>query len=299
MTDPTPATPAADPSAPAAAASTTSGTPPTPTPAAAAAPAVEPKASLIPDDPAAPAATPAAADPAATPAKDEGPEWFLADGVKGTGPMPEWYRADKYKTLTAQAEAYAHLEKRFGAFVGAPKDGKYEVPKAPEGTSGEFDAEHPLIQTFTNWAAENQVSQKAYGDLLGMFAQYEASQTPNMAEVKAEIGKDADERIGRVSVWARANLTGDEFEAFRAAMSDRNAATVFKAVEAVVARNRQPPVAKPGAGGEVVPGGLQAIDELQAKLGPDGKRLYETDQKWRAMVERKRVEYFESQERAA
>jgi hypothetical protein len=288
MTDPVQTTPAADPSAPAAV--TTPTTPdPTTTPVAAA-PAVK---SIIPEEPAADP-TP---EPTPDPKPDDGPEWFFADGVKGVGKMPEWYKADKYKTLSAQAEAYAHLEKRLGAFVGAPKDGKYELPPPPEGVDGTFDAEHPLFATFTGWAAENQVSQKAYNDLLGMFAQYEAAQTPNMSDVKAELGADADARINRVSVWAKANLSGDEFNAFRSAMSDRNAAQVFRAVEAVVAKTRQPAVPKPGDGGDsVIKGGLEAIAEMQAKVDPaTGKRFYETDAKYRAMVEKKRVEYFEAQ----
>ena len=287
MTDPTPTTPAAGDPAPAAVAAATP-TDPTPTPVAVA-PAVK---SIIPEEPAADP-TP---DPTPDPKPDDGPEWFFADGVKGVGKMPEWYKADKYKTLAAQAEAYSHLEKRLGAFVGAPKDGKYEMPAPPEGVDGAFDAEHPLFSTFTSWAAENQVSQKAYGDLLGMFAQYEAAQTPSMSDVKAELGADADARINRVSIWAKANLTGEEFNAFRSAMSDRNAAQVFRAVEAVVAKTRQPAVAKPGEGNDsVVRGGLDAIAELQAKVGPDGKLLYNTDPKYRAMIEKKRVEYFEAQ----
>lgn len=287
MTEPTTTTPAAGDPAPAAVTTTTT---PDPTPTSvAAAPVVK---SIIPEEPAADP-TP---DPTPDPVVDDGPEWFFADGVKGVGKMPEWYRADKYKTMAAQAEAYPHLEKRLGAFVGAPKDGKYEMPPPPEGVDGSFDAEHPLFATFTGWAAENQVSQKAYGDLLGMFAQYEAAQTPSMTDVKAELGADADARINRVSVWAKANLTGEEFNAFRSAMSDRNAAQVFRAVEAVVAKTRQATVAKPGDGSDsVLKGGLEAIAEMQAKVGSDGKLLYNTDPKYRAMIERKRVEFFEAQ----
>lgn len=290
MTDPAATPAAADPATPAAATPPAATPPADPAPAAAA-PSV--KASLIPDDPGTP---PDPAPAAATPPAEEGPEWFYADGVKGQGKMPEWYRADKYKTLADQAEAYHHLDKRFGAFVGAPKDGKYEIPAPPEGFDGQFDAEHPLLNTFTGWAKENQVSQKAYGELLGMFAQYEAAQMPTQADVKAEIGTEADARIGRVATWAKANLTGEEYDVFRAAMSDRNAAQVFRAVEAVVAKVRQPAMPKPGAdAGTVAASGLAAIHELQAKVGPDGRRLYETDPSYRAMVEQKRVEFFSNQ----
>ena len=286
MTEPTATPAAADPATPAAA-------PVTPPADPAATPTAPVKASIIPDDPGSAPPDPA---PAAAPKADDGPEWFYADGVKGQGKMPEWYRADKYKTLADQAEAYHHLDKRFGAFAGAPKDGKYEMPPPPEGFDGEFDVENPLLQTFTGWAKDNQVSQKAYGELLGMFAQYEAAQTPDMAAVVADIGTDAQQRIGRVSVWAKANLSGDEYAAFRAAMSDRNAATVFKAVEAVVSRVRQPAMPKPGGdGGAVPPSGLDGIRGMYRKLGPDGKPLFETDAEYRRTVEQKLTEFYQSQ----
>lgn len=285
MTDQTQATPAAAaPATPAAAADPTATPPADPTPAAA-------TPSIIPEAPAA-AETP----PAATPPVEEGPEWMLAPDMKGVGKMPTWFKADKYKTVADQAEAYADLERRLGAFVGAPKDGKYEVPALPEGVSGSFDAEHPMVKTFTSWATENQLSQKAYGELLGMVASYEAAQMPTSAEVQAEVGPDASKRISEVALWAKANLTGDEYSLFRTAMGDRNAATVFKAFEAVLAKVRQPAVPKPGQGdGSVPPSELDAINELQAKVGPDGKRLYETDPKHREMVERRRMAYFQAQ----
>ena len=45
--------------------------------------------------------------------------------------MPEWYKADKYKSVAEQAKAYTELEKKFGGFTGAPKDG-YSVVEGVE-----------------------------------------------------------------------------------------------------------------------------------------------------------------------
>ena len=59
---------------------------------------------------------------AANPQLGEG-EYFLTEGIKGTGDTPEWFKADKYKSIADQAKAYTELEKRFGGFKGAPKDG--------------------------------------------------------------------------------------------------------------------------------------------------------------------------------
>jgi len=272
---------------------------------AAVVPAAAPVAdSLIPTEvtaaPAAPTAT-ATLPPVVAPSLvDDGPEWLLYDGVKGTGKMPEWYKADKYTTVAAQAEAYSHLEKRFGAFVGAPKDGKYAVPPLPEGLEGEFLTDHPMFAEASKWAAEKQFSQEAYNEMMGMLAQYEASQAPDFNAAKVEIGEKADERINSVSLWAKANLDTETFGAFRAAMGDRNAATVFKAIEAIIAKTRQPVIPKPGdmpGDGPVSP--LAEINELQAKVDPKtGKRLFETDTKFRDMVEKKRFAYFKAQEAA-
>lgn len=286
----TPATPPATPAA---------ETPPA-TPPVAAAPATPAADSLLP-----PADKVQAEQPPAAPEKpplavsqNEG-EWFWSDGVKGTGKAPDWYMADKYKTVDAQAKAYAELSKKFGAFTGAPEGGKYEI-KLPETVQGEFETDHPLLQGFTAWAAENQLSQKAYNDVLGMFAEYEASLAPDPAEIKKALGENADQRIGSVAAWAKANMTAVEYDEFRAATAGDNAAAVFKTMERLIEKARPPRLPPPG---DDVPGAGHSaeaeINALQAKRGPDGKRLYETDPQFRAMVEAKRTALYQSRQKAA
>ena len=67
---------------------------------------------------------------AAEPTLGEG-EFFLSEGIKGVGDLPEWYKADKYKSVAEQAKAYTELEKKFGGFTGAPKDG-YSIVEGVE-----------------------------------------------------------------------------------------------------------------------------------------------------------------------
>lgn len=299
MTDTTtPAAPAAEAPATPATPAAESAAPATPPAAAAAAPPAAD--SLLP-----PADKVEAEKPPATPEKpplavnqNEG-EWFWSDGVKGTGKAPDWYMADKYKTVDAQAKAYADLSKKFGAFTGAPEGGKYDI-KLPEGVTGEFDAEHPLLQGFTKWAAENQMSQKAYNDVLGMFAQYEAELTPDPVEIKKQVGENADQRIASVAAWAKANMTTEQYDEFRLATAGENAAVVFKTMERLIEKSRPPRLPPPGDDVPGAGGSVEAeINALQAKRGPDGKRLYETDPQFRAMVERKRTELYASRQRAA
>ena len=219
--------------------------------------------------------------------------------MKGVGKPPEWYKADKYKTVAAQAKAHTDLEKRFGAFTGAPENGVYEI-KLPENLDGSLDVEHPLLKGLQTWAAEKQMSQEGFTEAITMLAEYEASLVPDISVIKAEVGDNADARIAAVASWGKANLKPDEFETLREATSGQNAAAVFKTIEAVVAKSRQVRLPKPGE--DVVaaqPGGEAAINAAQAKIGPDGKRLFETDAAYRAKVEKMRMDYYNSAQKAA
>ena len=282
-------TPAADPSAPAA-----------PAPAEPASPVAktgEPQSladSADPNAPAAPAADPA--KPAADPAAD--PKWYLADGVPGNGDAPEWFRNDKYANLFEQARAYPELEKRFGAFVGAPTDGVYQV-NVPEGVPVEFDHEHPLFQELTEWGKSNQFSQKAFDGLIDMFARYEASLVPDMGQIKQQIGENADSRLNAVNQWIKSSLGEDGYNAYRMALTKENAADVFKTFEATMRLSRQVNAPKPG---DDVPGAgkneLEEINAMQLKRNEKGQRLYEIDSKYREEVEQRRMKYFAAQDKA-
>lgn len=281
-TEATPA--AADPATPAAAAPETPAAAAPETPPAAEAPVAERAESLLPPADKVEAEKEAPAE-AKTVNQDE-PEWFLHEGVRGEGKAPDWYKADKYKTVGEQAKAYAELEKRMGAFTGAPKDGKYDV-KLPEQLDGSLDLDHPLLKSFTEWAREHQMNNESYNQVVGMLAAYEAELAPDPAQVKAALGDDADTRIRNVSAWAKANLALDEYELLRSATAGANAADVFKLTEKLIAKARQPRAAKPGQdvpAGQ--PTGEAAIKAAQGKIGPDGKRLVETDPQYRAMVDR-------------
>lgn len=281
-------TPAADPSAPAAAAPASTPDPATPAPAPAPAPAAA-ETSLIPAAPE--AATPPAAAPA-EPAKqpvsvtppESNPEWFYADGTPGKGKMPDWFKADKYKTVDKQAEAYAHLEKRLGSFTGAP-EGEY-VFKAPEGLNVDLDNEHPLLKEMQKWGKEHQLSSDGYNQILGMLAQYEAAMLPDMGAIKQAIGPDVDTRIQNVVQWAHANLGKEGYNTLRVALSQHNAAEVFGVIEQLIGKTVQTPMPKPGADVPAAqPGGEAAILTKMRIKGPDGRPRYFTDPNFRHEVD--------------
>jgi hypothetical protein len=221
--------------------------------------------------------------------------YLLTEGVMGKGPRPEWFKADKYKSVEEQAKAYSELEKRFGSFKGAPKEGKYEAPKMPEGVEGEFLTDHPVFMKFNEWAAKSQLSQEGYNEVMGLLAQYEASQVPDIAAIKQTLGADADKRISAVTGWAKANLSAEQFALYREVGSTAAAGQVLQLMEAVIAKARST-TTPPKVGDDVVAaaGGneLDRINAEHARRGSDGKLLYDTDPKHRKMVEDARVAYF-------
>lgn len=246
--------------------------------------------SILPPDPAAAPATPVVPTPA-VPAAPTLPapgdaKWFYSDGSPGKGEPPEWFKANKYVTVEEQAKAYNALESRFGAFTGAPKDGKYEPFKAPEGLGVELVGDHPLLTDFDKWAASKQLNAEGRNELLTMLAQYEAAQLPDLAAIKARVGENADARISAVDKWGRANLDPAGYATLRAATSGVNADAVFKVVEALISKSTQVALPKPGADIPPPPAPTQDLYMTEMnKKDATGRALYFTDPIHRARVD--------------
>ena len=200
--------------------------------------------------------------------------------------MPEWYKADKYKSVAEQAKAYAELEKRFGAFKGAPKDGKYEPPPPPEGVEGTFATDHPVFEKFSTWAAQNQLSQEGYNSVMGLLAEYEAARVPTVVDIKAQIGENADARITEVARWAKANLDTNAYSTLREALTGEQAPAVFKVVETLMGRMRAPaPKATDGGTASIAATPIEQARLMRAELTKDGRRRYDVDASFRQQVE--------------
>ena len=121
---------------------------------------------------------------AAEPTLGEG-EYFLSDGIKGVGDMPEWYKADKYKSVSEQAKAYTELEKKFGGFTGAPKDGY----KTVEGV----EPEDALWQELVSFGERTNMSQSALNDAWGILsAQEQAVEEVSMEVELQKLGDSAE-----------------------------------------------------------------------------------------------------------
>ena len=149
---------------------------------------------------------------ASAPTLNEG-EYFLSDGIKGSGDTPDWYKGDKDKSVAEQAKAYTELEKKFGGFTGAPKDGY----SGPEGIEGD-DA---LLQELTEFATKTNMSQEAFGDAWELLsAQGQAVEQVTQEQEIASLGDNAQERIKNVEGYLKNNLDAEVYEEVRNLVTD-------------------------------------------------------------------------------
>ncbi len=130
--------------------------------------------------------------------------WFLKEGVPGEGDRPE-YLEKRYDSVEAQAKAYPELEKKLGAFTGAPETYKMDEISARE--DFKFDAENPLLKNFMSFAKEKQMSQDAFENMLNMYADNAVqSAVPASQELEA-LGPNAKEQLTTLYNWANNNFT--------------------------------------------------------------------------------------------
>ena len=202
---------------------------------------------------------------ASTPELGEG-EYFLSDGIKGTGDMPEWYKGDKYKSVAEQAKAYTELEKKFGGFTGAPKDGY----QGPEG----IEADDALLQELTEFATKTNMSQEAFGEAWELLsAQGEAVEAVNQEQELAQLGSNASERIKNVEGFLRNNLDADTYDQVRDLVTDAKSIQLIEYMVKATA-----PTKLPIDGGEH-PTGLtwSDIETEMFKTAADGQLLRSID----------------------
>ena len=149
---------------------------------------------------------------ASAPTLNEG-EYFLSDGIKGSGDTPDWYKGDKYKSVAEQAKAYTELEKKFGGFTGAPKDGY----SGPEG----IEPDDALLQELTEFAEKTNMSQDAFGEAWELLsAQGEAVEQVTQDQEIARLGDNAGERIKNVEGYLKNNLDAEVYEEVRNLVTD-------------------------------------------------------------------------------
>lgn len=208
-------------------------------------------------------------------------EYLLYDGVKGIGEKPEWYNDKKYKTVAEQAKAQRELEKKLGAFTGAPEDG-YKL-------DDEFGhlTQDPLYQEFSEFAKESGMSQEHHDKLVATFlAGQQVSSEDYRNEQLSKLGDNAQQRITNVDNFLRGNLKPEQYDKYSEAV---NSAESVELIEALIKATR--PTKVPAEGGDNPMGVTeQQLKEMYLAEDKYGNRKME-DPAYAAEY-RKKAEYF-------
>lgn len=200
------------------------------------------------------------------------PSFLWAEGLAGEGDAPDWYKADKYKSVSDQAKAYNDLEKRFGGFTGSPDS--YELPEGA-------DAEDTFVKMLSEIGTGANMNQETFAKVYELGEQLlEANAGINKEKEMEALGDNADERIANVDAFLKNNL-GDDYERL---MNGINSAATVELVEKLIAKTG--PAKLPTGNSVPVNVPTQAdIDAMMSKTDPDtGRNLYESSEAYRKKV---------------
>jgi hypothetical protein len=201
----------------------------------------------------------------------EQPSFLWAEGVAGQGDVPEWYKADKYKSVSDQAKAYGDLEKRFGGFTGAPE--AYELGE-------DVDPEDTFVQMLSEIGTSSNMNQETFAKVYELGEKLlEANAGINKEREMAALGDKAEERIQNVDAFLKNNLGAD----YERLMAGVNSAATVELVEKLIAQTGQAKLPTGNAVPVNVP--TQAdIDEMMNKTDENGRQLYHTSESYRNKV---------------
>lgn len=216
----------------------------------------------------------------------EAAKYLFADGVEGVGDAPEWFKANKYKTVADQAKAYTELEGKFGAFKGGPKDGKYEI----EGIN--FD-ENPLMATVAEWGVENQLSPEGLENLVAKVGQLaQKQQEEDKAAALEALGENGQKRLSDLASWGRNNLSPEEYEQFQGLAQTAGHVQVL---EKLISMSKNSKLVKPD---EITTNSNSRADQeaeiKKAYLSTNekGQRLMEVDPAYRKKISAQMKEFY-------
>lgn len=132
------------------------------------------------------------------------PEWYLDDNTPGAGARPDWMPPN-YKKVSDIAKSYTELEKKLGAFKGAPE--KYDV------ASMELDENDFVLQELSSVGKELNMSQEAFQKVVGrLLSAQETHDKAYLEDQVAALGPDGTRMLTEYKNWTKDYLTPEAQE---------------------------------------------------------------------------------------
>ena len=212
----------------------------------------------------------------------------VAPEVTETTEQPEWFKADKYKSVEDQAKAYPELEKQFGSFTGAPETYEATLSDAMTEAGVSINADDPLMAKAVEYAKASNMSQEGFNGMVQLYAENMVSESLAMDEYKStqldSLGNSGAQRIDGINKWVDANMDAESAEGLRSVITT---AEGVKAVEQLIAKTKNAPV----AAADTAPAMSVTQTELDAMYfakDDNGNRKINTDASFKADYESKK-----------
>jgi len=149
-------------------------------------------------------------------------DWTYADGIKGEGAVPEWFKAGKFGSVADQAKAWVDLMNTTGSFTGAPEGGYTHTP-TKDLTGVELDKNNSLYRSFEASARKMNMSQEGFNDFINMWLtdekhvrdqSTESTKKYEMEQLRL-LGPEFDLQKKSLNQWCEKSLTPAEHTLFK------------------------------------------------------------------------------------
>lgn len=222
------------------------------------------------------AAAPAAAPAPQPPASNE-PEWWIDDKTPGVGKRPEWMKSN-FKRISDIEKSREELEKKLGAFTGAPED-DYDIKDL------ELDEDDFLVQELKAFGKEANMNETMFKKLLGRFqAAAETESERTIVEEVKKLGADGERQLKEFEQWTKNYFKPEKAEIIKEMITSAERLSVFNEIMANTHMS-----AVPTSQSMALANKHESVAELRAELTKNIDK-FDTDKNY-ASNWQKRMEY--------
>lgn len=213
----------------------------------------------------------------------EAPSWQYADGVGGEGQVPDWFLADKYRTVEDQAKAALELRKKLGSKAeDAPEH--YELDYDKYGLS----KEDPVLAEFNPFFKEMNLPQKDYEKIIEKFVQIQQKHHEQFEEQRKAafdaFGPETKETMSRLNNWMANKFSEAEQQALQGFMTSAENIRIIEKM-----RGQAPKSAPPTAQQASAYAPSDSLATINQEIQRNWQKMT-SDPGYRAMMEKKRFE---------
>jgi len=171
----------------------------------------------------------------------QAPTWQYAEGVSGEGEVPEWFIANKYRTVEEQAKAANELRKKLGS----------KAEDAPEAYEIDYDSfgikkDDPVLAEFNTFFKDMNVAQADYEKIIKKFVDIQTSHGESLEKQKTEafnaFGPDTKETVGRLNTWIDNSFTAEEQDIVKSFMTSAEEVRVLEKMRQGLPKSAPPTV---------------------------------------------------------